>query len=235
MGIIGLAILAIIGLFFLSGIYKGFLWNLAALGVSIIALVAAYLLMGPVSKAFVKNETLYNAMLSYTEGAEAIYDTELTSRDIESLSNSEIDEVMERANLPFPLGDRVYENIMDEAFKDRGITTLGDYFNESIVHCVINIISFMLIYAVLRLALTFLVSWLDYSFKFKRLRIADGVVGGIVGLIRGFLDVSVIFMIVPIVLMVLPFDAIEEMISKSAIASFMHSSNIFLKLIPGIV
>ena len=228
MGILGLAIIAIIGLFFLAGLYKGFIWNLATLGVSIIALLAAYLLMGPVSQAFVKDKGLYNAMLSYTEGSEAIYDVELVDRDIASLSNEEIDEVINRANLPFPLDERVRENIMNEAFKSSGITTLGDYFNESII-------SFILVYLILRVVLTFVVSWLDYSLKFPCLRIFDGPVGGAIGIVRGFIDISVLFMLVPIVLTVLPFDVIEELISKSAIASFLHRSNIFFKLIPGTV
>ncbi len=40
-------------------------------------------------------------------------------------------------------------------------------------------------------------------------------------------------MLVPIVLTILPFDGIADMIEQSAIASFLHNSNIFLKLIPG--
>ena len=234
-GLLDLAIIAIIALFFLSGLYKGFLWNVATLIVSIVALLAAYLLMGPVSKGIIKNSVIYDAMLNYTEGSEAIYDVDLVKVDINSLSNDEIDVVMERSNLPFPLKDRVYENIMNETFKDRGITTLGDYFNESIVCCFVNIVAFLAVYFVLRIVLTVLICWLDYSFKFPRLRIGDSIVGGFIGLLRGVLDIFVVFMVVPIVLTVLPFDAIEEMISSSAIASFLHGSNFLLKLIPGTI
>lgn len=35
-------------------------------------------------------------------------------------------------------------------------------------------------------------------------------------------------------LTVLPFDAIEQLVSSSAIASFFYQSNILLKLIPGV-
>lgn len=235
MGIIDILILAILALFFLSGFHKGFIWNLAALGAAIISLLIAHLFMGTVARAIVNNGTIYDAMLSYTEGAEAIHDSELAEKDITLISNDQLDEIMERSNLPFPLRDRVYENIMDEAFKDKGITSLGDYFNESMVLTFVNIISFLLVYFASRVVLTFLICWLDYSIKFSRLRIGDSLVGGAIGLIRGLLDVFVLFMIVPIVLTVLPFDAIEEMISSSAIASFLHTSNIFLKLIPGTV
>ena len=235
MGIIDIAIIAVIALFFLSGLHKGFIWNLCVLGGTIISLVLAYLLMGTVSRAVIKNETIYNAMLSYTEGAEKIYDVDLAKEDITSLTNDQIDEIMERSNLPFPLRERVYDNIMDEAFKDSGITTLGDYFNESMVLSIVNIVSFLAVYLVFRILFTFLVFWIDYSFKFPRQRIGDAIVGGAIGLVRGVLDVSAVFMLVPIVLTVLPFDVIEEMINSSAMASFLHGSNIFLKLIPGTV
>ena len=135
-----------IGLYFVSGMYKGFVWSASTLGVSIVACLLAFLLMGTVSNSIIKNEKLYNSMLSYTEGSEAIYDVELVKSDIKSLSNSEIDEVMSRSNLAYPLKERVYENIMTEAFKAEGITTLGDYFNESIVRVIINIVAFIVVY-----------------------------------------------------------------------------------------
>lgn len=235
MGIIDIIIIALFALFFLSGFRKGFIWNISALGASIVSLVLAFLLMGSVSRLIVNNGVIYNAMLSYTEGSEAIYDIELVDKDITSLTNEQIDEVMERSDLPFPLRDRVYDNIMSEALRDSGITTLGDYFNESMVLTFVNIVSFLLIYFISRIVLTFLICWLDYSIKFPRLRIGDSIVGSAIGLVRGVIDISVVFMVVPIVLTVLPFDAIEEMISSSAMASFLHTSNIFLKLIPGTV
>lgn len=233
MGLIDLAILAVFALFLLSGFHKGFIWNLAALGASLAALVLAYFFMGGVARAVVNNGTLYDAMLNYTEGAEYIYDRELVDREVTSLTNDEIDEIMERAGLPFPLRDRVYENIMGESFRDAGITTLGDYFNESMVLTAINIISFLFVYFAARVVLTFVICWLDYALKFPRLRIGDSVVGAAIGLVRGVIDVTVLFMVVPIVLVVLPFDAIEELITASKIANFLHRSNVFLKLIPG--
>ena len=233
MGIIDIVIIAVFALFFLSGFYKGFLWNLFALLASLASLLMAFLLMGRVSKMIASSETLYDAMLNYIEGAEHIYDVDLVEKDIASLTNDQIDEVMERSNLPFPLRDRVYENIMDEAFKENGVTALGDYFNQSMALTFINILSFLLIYFAFRIVLTFLISWLDYSIKFSRLRIGDNIVGAALGIVRGVIDISIVFMIVPAVLTVLPFDVIEEMINSSAMASFLHRSNIFLKKIPG--
>lgn len=237
MGLVTLAIIAIFAIFVLAGVYKGFLWNAATLASSLISLLLAWLFMGSVANSIVNNKTLYSAMLSYTEGAEYIYDVDLVPADITTLSNARIDEIMERSNLPFPFAQRVHENILNEALKDRGIVTLGDYFNESMVIAVINIISFIIVYAVSRLVLTVFISWADYAFKFPRLRIplTDQLTGGAVGFIRGLIDVSVIFMVTPIVLTVLPFDQIEELLTGSTLASFLYKSNLILMLIPGVL
>ena len=84
MNIIDFLIIFMIGLYFVSGMYKGFVWSASTLGVSIVACLLAFLLMGTVSNSIIKNEKLYNSMLSYTEGSEAIYDVELVKSDIRS-------------------------------------------------------------------------------------------------------------------------------------------------------
>ena len=50
MGIMNLAIIAVFALFVLAGVYKGFLWNLAALGASVLSLLIAFIFMGSVSR-----------------------------------------------------------------------------------------------------------------------------------------------------------------------------------------
>ena len=237
MEIVNLAIIAVFAIFVLAGVYKGFLWNLAALGATIVSLLIALIFMRSMAKLIVANQSLYSAMLSYTEGKEDIYDVDLVNRDITTLTNAEIDEIMERSNLPFPFMQRVHDNILSEALKDRGITTLGDYFNESKVIVFINIISFIIIYMISRILLTVLISWLDYSVRFPKLRIplTDQIAGGAVGFIRGLIDVSVVFMITPVVLTVLPFDQIQDMITNSTLASFLYNSNLLLRLIPGVL
>ena len=80
---------------------------------------------------------------------------------------------------------------------------------------------------------TFLICWYDYTFKFKKLRKFDWLVGGGIGLLRGILGLSIIFMLIPIVLTVLDFDVIREMFEENIFASFFHKSNLQLRLIPG--
>lgn len=227
-------IIIIIALYFLSGMYKGLIWNLSVLASSLVSCILAFLLMFPVAALFRNNDAIYNSMLSYTEGAESIYDVELRKVDISELTDEELNDVMNKSNLVFPFRDRVYNNIINENFKNIGITTLGDYFNESMVRVIINIMSFLMIYLILRIILTYIMCWLDYTFKFPILVKYDWAAGAAIGLIRGILGIAVIFTIMPIVLTVLNFDAVREMVETNAIASFFHNKNLILMIIPGV-
>lgn len=227
-------IILIIALYIFSGMYKGLIWNLSVLASSLVSCVLAFLLMFPVAALFRSNEAIYNSMLSYTEGAESIYDVELRKVNISELTDEQLNDVMEKSNLVFPFRDRVYKNIINERFNNIGITTLGDYFNESMVRVMINIISFLMIYLILRIISTYIMSWLDYSIKFYVLKKYDWIAGAAIGLIRGMLGIAVIFTVMPIILTVLNFDAVREMVETNAIASFFHNKNLILMIIPGV-
>lgn len=229
---ITVVIIVIILLYVLSGVYKGFLWSVYTLGASLVSCALAFALMGPVSSAVRSNDYLYASMLSYTEGAESIYDVELRKVPIDEITEDELEEVMERSDLVFPLRDSVYKNITEKSFESEGIVTLGDYFNESLVRVILNIASFIILYLVFRVVLTFLICWADYTFTFKKLRKADFALGGAIGLLRGIIGISIVFMLVPVLLTVLNFDSIRDMVEGNALAYFFHNSNLLLMLIP---
>ena len=230
---ITLVIFLCLALYVCSGLYKGFIWNFAVLSSSLISCVLAFALMIPLANLIRSNESIDDAMLSYTEGAEHIYDVELRKLTVDEITAEQLDDIMEKTDLVFPFGQRVRKNIELKRFENEGITTLGEYFNESMVRVIINIISFLLIYLVCRVISTFLICWYDYTFKFKKLRKFDWLVGGGIGLLRGILGLSIIFMLIPIVLTVLDFDVIREMFEENIFASFFHKSNLLLRLIPG--
>lgn len=234
MNILDLAIIIILALYVLGGIYKGLVWNLSVLGSYVAAWLLAAIFMSSVASGFVANEKLFNSMLSYTEGSEYIYDVEYSKLPLSEISNSMLDDIIERAALPFPMGDRVRENIEKEAFSDSGVVTLGDYFNESIVMIVINIISFLIVYAIVRVICAVGINWADYAFVFPKLRRYDMLVSSGVGLIRGVFALFSIFMLIPILLTVLPFDQVRELLDGSFLASFFHRLNFLLRLIPAV-
>jgi hypothetical protein len=190
------------------------------------------LLARPLLENVVKQSAdIYSSVLYYAEGAELVGDVELSRTAISSLSSEQISGVMEKAQLPLPMGARITENIARETFAKNGLTTLDDYFNQTIVCVVINILALLILFTVLRLLFGFVIRGMEYGRGgFPVLSRGDGVIGAGVGLIHGVLILFVIFLIVPVMLTVLP--KIYEFLSESFFGEFFYKANFLLSIIP---
>lgn len=234
MNLLDLAIIGILGLFVLSGIHKGFMYTAISVLCMIVCMMLAFVIMPLISGKVVSNESVFNSMLYYTEGSEYIYDVELSKMPITAIDRDTLAEVYNRSDVAYPMDLRIRENIADAAFEDEGITSLGDYFNQTMVHVTINILVFLLLFAALRAVTAFGLGWRNYAKRLPKLKKLDFLAAIGTGLIRGLLALFLFFMLCPIVLTVLPFDVVEELVEESKLASFFYQSNFLLGLIPGV-
>ena len=234
MNIIDICAIAILALFALSGLYRGFLTTLINIGAYIVSVLLGFLFMPLGASAIKGSESLYNMMLYYTEGSEYITNAEYVRLNIASPSAQELADVVSTANLPYPMNREISANIAKEVFADQGITTLGDYFNQTIVCVFINILVFLLVFAVVRLVLAFIINGVDYAWTFPILRRGDAALGMCMGLIDGMFGLFLIFMLLPIGLTVLgQFQQIQTLVDESAFATVFYRSNFLLALMPG--
>ncbi len=232
MNLLDIAVLALFAFFLLAGWYRGFVNTLLSLAAYALSCGAALLARPLLENAVKQSADIYSSVLYYAEGAELVGDVELSRTAISSLSSEQISGVMEKAQLPLPMGARITENIARETFSKNGLTTLGDYFNQTIVNVFINILCVLLIFVAVRLLLAFVIHMVDYARNgYPVLHITDGLLGGCFGLIRGFLAMYVLFMLAPIALIVLP--SLVKYIDSSYFGSFFYNSNFLLRLIPG--
>ena len=234
MNILDFAIIAILGLFVLGGLYKGFMHTTIDIICYMLCVLFGFLMMPIVSFNVIQNESVFNTMLYYTEGSENIYDVEFKKRDIAEISNAELEDIYEHSEVAFPMDERIRSNVSDAAFQSQGITTLGDYFNQTMVIVTINIVVFLLLFAALRIVLAFGVGWWNYASPFPVLKKFEIPAAIGTGLIHGILAVFLLFMVIPIVLTVLPFDVVSELVENSLLARFFYYSNFLLALTPGV-
>jgi len=228
-----LGILLIFAFFLLAGWYRGFFCTLLSIGAYTLSCGIALILM-PVASNLVKNNAkLYTMALYYAEGGELVRDVELSKTAISSLSSEQLSGIMESANLPLPMGSRISENIAREAFAKDGLTTLGEYFNQTIVNVFINILCVLLVFIVLRLLFAFVINLIDYARNgYPILSGADGILGASFGLIRGFLAMYILFLLAPVALIVLP--KVKDYLDASYFGAFFYNSNFLLRLISGV-
>ena len=233
MNFIDIAILLVLAITILGGLYRGFVS--AALNV---CATAAAILFGriliPLVSGIVKGSAdLFQMLLYYTEGSEyvALTDVELTRAPIAQISSEQLHTVLQNADMPLPMDRCVMKNIASEAFSSSGVTTLGDYFNQTIVCVVINILALLLLFTVLRLLFGFLIRGVEFGRGgFPVLSRGDGIIGAGVGLIHGVLMLFVIFLVVPVLLTVLP--KLYEFLSESFFGEFFYKANFLLAIIP---
>lgn len=231
------AILAVFLAFLLSGVYKGFVSTLLSLCSYLISWLVGVVCIPFGANAVKSSEALFNMMLYYTEGSEYIGDAELARMPIASLSTSEITAIVADAGIPipYPMGNRILDNIANEAFAADGVTTLGDYFNQTMVCVFINILVFLLVFAIVRVILAFVMGGVDYAWRLPLLRAGDGALGGGLGLVRGILALFLVFMLLPIGLVFLAGrqDFVLELINESFFGHFFYRSNFLLGMMPG--
>ena len=235
MNLIDIAVIGVLALFILHGIYKGYLPTLLSIGAYILAWLAAIVLLPVGSNSIRGSEKLFNTMLYYTEGSEYVNDVELARKSIDEISTDTLNAVFAKADLPYPMAKNIADNIARESFAENGITTLGDYFNQTIVIVFINILVFIAMFAIIRIILAFIINGVDYAWTLPKLRVADRAIAGGIGLIRGILAVFLLFMLLPIVLIVLQgkFAFLTDMVNDSMMAKFFYRTNFLLSMMPG--
>ena len=232
---IDIAVLIIMALFALAGLYRGFLTTLFNLGAYVVSVLLGFVFMPLLANGIKGSDSLYNMMLYYTEGSEYIANVEYIRADISSLSAAELSDIISTANLPYPMAKEINENIATEAFASQGVTTLGDYFNQTIVCVFINILMFLLAFGIIRLILAFVLNGVDYAWTFPVLSRGDGILGMGLGILRGMLVLFLLFMLLPIGLTILgQFDFIQSMVDQSVFCAFFYHANFLLALIPGV-
>ena len=233
MNFIDIAILLVLAITILGGMYRGFVNTVLNIGATIASLIFGRILIPVVSGLVKGNVDLFNMLLYYTEGSEyvALTDVEMTRSSISGLSTEQLHTVLQNADMPLPMDRCVIHNIASEAFRDKGITTLGDYFNQTIVCVVINILALLAVFIIVRILLGFVVRGMEYGRGgFPVLTRADVIIGAGLGLIHGVLLLFVIFLLVPVALTVLP--KLYEFLSESFFGEFFYKSNFLIALIP---
>ena len=133
--------------------------------------------------------------------------------------------------MPIPFGRAVKKNIRNEAYADSGITTLGDYFNQTIVDVVLNTLSLLFLVVCLRVFFGFILRMIDYGRRgLPVLKRFDAVYSSGIGFLHGIVLLYIIFMLIPILLVIVP--QLGKMVSDTPTGGFFYRMNPFVWLVP---
>ena len=235
MNLLDFAVIGIFAIIILLGLYKGFLHSACSTIGLILSCILGFVFMPVMSNSIRANENLYNMMQYYTEGSEFINDSELSKSDISTLSSADLNEIINNSNLPYPIGKEIMENIAKEAFDDENISTLGDYFNLTMVNVFINIVSFLALYLIIRVILAFAINWFDYAYTLPKLKVYDPLFAVAASFIHGMLVLFLVFMLIPVALTLMgSLEFVNELVDGSVYAPLFYKSNFLLSWMPGV-
>ncbi|MDO4565290.1 MAG: CvpA family protein [Clostridia bacterium] len=226
-------ILLILGLAVLAGYYRGVVYSAISLGVTVLSFFLALLCIPMLTGSFKNRETIYPMMVYYFEGYEYINETsvEMVHYQASQVTEEEIDLIVANADMPIPLDRAIKNNVLNLEYESMSIYTLGDYFNQTVVDVVINILSLLILFAIIRLLLGFALHLIDYSVGgLPVLQRFDAPISLGVGFLQGTVLVFILFMLVPVILSVVP--QLAEYVEESALGRFFYHANPFLRMIP---
>jgi len=149
MNYIDYGILAVIGISSLIGMYYGFTVSFLNI-LSYICSWLGSLILYPVLSKFIVNRypDFLDKLIYYTEGASKISMDERTI-SVASLSQEKISEIINISGLPSPFNKLLESNLLKGSIQ--GLENLGQYFDYTIANVIINLISFLVIFFIIKI------------------------------------------------------------------------------------
>ena len=234
MNIVDYVVLGLIGLSVLFGFYRGFISTVLNSGGCLISLILSFILYPKAAAMIQGNQELVRTLLHYTDASSRLGDLELALTNVGTLTSGKIAEVLAKVQLPPPLNTLLQVNLEQQVYGlSSGIDTVADYVSQTILTACINIICFLLCFAVIYLAWALIVNLLKSIFRFPVLKQLDWLAGGIFGFLRGVLICYALFALVPLVQTMVPIDMITELIEQSTLAPIFNNGNLILGIMNG--
>lgn len=234
MNVVDYVVLGLMGLSVLFGFYRGFVSTVLNSGGCLVSLILSFILYPKAAELIQGNDELVRTLLHYTDASSRLGDLELSITNVATLTQNKIAEVISKVQLPAPLDTLLQVNLEKQVYAaSAGIDTVADYVSQTILTACINIICFLLCFAVIYIALALIVNLLKAIFRFPVLKQLDWLAGGIFGFLRGVVICYAVFALVPLVQTVVPIDMLAQLFEESMLAPIFNNGNLILGIMNG--
>jgi len=231
--IIDIIICAVLALSLVSGMHKGFMGSILALGGFIGSWFAALQVYKRLADAVTNIGPVMDFIGSVASPLENLFSNApgLAGTAITQW-NEKISAVGEMTFLQQALGEIRDLRIINTMFENNvkggvfdGLSTIGQYLTQTVAEALINVLSFVVAFAVIYFAVLLLVNLLNNVFRFPSLKHLDWFLGGVLGAFRGAFIVLLIFAVMPTVLSIMEnmnIPQLGEMINNSSLAGMFR-------------
>ncbi|NLG38151.1 MAG: CvpA family protein [Clostridiales bacterium] len=235
MNIIDYGIMAFFALSVVAGFYQGFVKTVLGIASFFGAYLFALLSYPSLARWVEGTGKVIPVIIYYSESSDMLGPVENVRLLVSEATAQKLYEILSQVRLPHPLGHLLTQNVLEKAFAPEGIERLGDYLSMTIAHMAVNILAFVALFVVAQAIMSLALYLCDYVFRFPVLRQLDGVMGGLLGFIRGGLFLFVLFTLVPVLLAFLPFEELQIMLGESQLATFFYKGNFMIDMFSGFI
>lgn len=223
--IIDIAVYGIILVSIAAGFYQGLIaTSMNTAGFFVAALSAGWFYGGMAMRVKAAGKVIPQ-LIYYSETSSMLGSVDVYRTGVASMSRQSMDGLLQNVSLPFPIGKWFTENVLGGVYAKDGISTLGDYLSRTVAEAAVSIACFLIIFLIMYVILTLAVNLLHYVVKLPQLKAFDGLAGGAVGLLRGALLASVLFLMLPVALSMLPVAQVKDLVAGSHTASFFYQND----------
>lgn len=233
MNVVDYIIIGIVGISVLFSFYRGFISSVLNAGGGLVSFALAFALYPKLAALIQSNEELVRTLLHYTDASSRLGDLELAITNVMQLGQKGIQEVLNKVALPAPLDSLLKVNLEQQVYASSGMTAVSDYVSQTILQACINIICFLLCFLGLYLVISLLGNAIRAVFRLPLLKQLDWLAGGVFGFLRGLLLCLCVFTLAPLILTVVPIDAVSEALEQSVLAPIFSSGNLIQSIMNG--
>jgi uncharacterized membrane protein required for colicin V production len=235
MNLIDVFVLILVAIIVLQGVYKGFINSVCRIGAFFLSWICAFIFSPGIARMIQGDKNIFSSLATYVDGSEKLGNIDNAKILISQLKDSDVNTIISNGNFPVPFSNLIKQNIANHAFDKQGLTTLGEYTNQTIACTIVNILSFLIVVLLASMLFVFIINAMDKTVHFPVLRQFDSLLGGGFGLILGCFTLFVIFLVVPIVLVLMDVNLVTEYLDGSFLGSFFYRSNFILNFMSGVI
>ena len=232
MNVVDIIILIILGCGLLSGLYRGFIHSVLNLGSGLIAFAASFYFYPKLADVVSGNPEIIRMISSFTDSESLLGDLDLSNRLVSALDPANIAAIVQRADLPDPIGTLLGHNLAGQVFSPLGnlATNVGDYVNQTVISVSINVLCFLVCFVLCYLALTVVANLIRAVFRFPVLKQLDSIVGGVFGLLTGVLMCFALLTLLPLLESVVPIPGFRELVEQSTLAGYFTNGSLIISI-----
>ena len=229
---VDIIILLILGCGLLSGLYRGFIHSVLNLGSGLLSFVISFALYPKLADVVSGNPEVIRMISSFTDSESLLGDLDLSNRLVSALNPDSIAGIVEKANLPEPIGTLLGHNLAGQVFSPLGnlATNVGDYVNQTVISVSINVLCFLVCFIACFVLLTIFANLIRAVFRFPVLKQLDSLAGGVFGLLTGVLICFALLTLLPLLESVVPLPGFREAVDGSVLAGYFTNGSLIISI-----